>query len=230
MSVFAMLPVAFSLALAPLEEGQRNGQPIVFGTRSALTQANSLYGPTGLLTIPTAYTAEHEQFVFGAGFARELSAPSINYGIAPYVEVGGTFLQRTNARNRAIGNAKITLIPQNFGNFEVGVGVIDAVDAVNQTVYVVGSMDLTPPNWDPTGRTGNPIAFKAHLGAGTGLFQDRLFGGAEMLFPNQISLLGEYDSENFNVGLRYVHDDRFRLQLGLHDKGLIFGASTLFRF
>lgn len=230
MSVFAMIPAALALAIAPLEDGQRNGQPIVFGTRSALTQINSLYGPTGLLTIPTAYTADPQQFAFGASFGRELSAPSGNYGIVPYVEVGGAFLQRASARNRAIANAKVTIIPQNFDKFEVGVGVIDAVDAVNQTLYFVGSMDLTPPNWDPTGRTGNPIAFKIHAGAGTGLFQERIFGGAELLFPNQFALIGEYDTENFNVGLRYVHDDRFRIQLGVRDKGLILSATTLLRF
>ena len=104
------------------------------------------------------------------------------------------------------------------------------MDAINQTAYFVGSVDLTPPNWDPTGRVGSPIALKAHAGVGTGIFQERIFGGAELLFPNQYSLIGEYDSENFNFGVRYVHDDRFRAQFGVQNKSIFFNTTSILQF
>lgn len=225
MSALTLMSVMLASSASAKEK-----QPILTGTRSALTQSNSLFGPTGLMTVPTAYTADPGQVAFGASFGDGVRVPSINYGLMRYVEVGGGFVDRDNGRNRFIGNAKVTIIPQNFGNFEVGIGVIDALDAINQTAYFVGSVDLTPPNWDPTGRVGSPIALKVHGGVGTGIFQERIFGGAELLFPNQYSLLGEYDSENFNFGVRYVHDDRFRAQFGVQNKSIFFNTTSILQF
>lgn len=228
LSAFSAAIAAAASMSAMAAEGQQPG--VLAGTRTALTQTNSLYGPTGLFTIPTAYTASHRQLAFGANFSDRFSGPSFNYGIVPYIEVGGTYLQRTNAANKAIANAKVNFIPSNFNGLEVGIGVIDAADAIGQSFYFVGSADFTPPTWDPTGRVGSPVALKAHAGVGTGVFNERLFAGAELLFPNQFSLVGEYDTNDFNIGLRYVHDDRVRFQVGFVRKKLFFGATTLIQF
>lgn len=186
---------------------------------------NTLYGPTGLLVVPTAYTAVPRELRFGGTFADQVRGPSANWGVTDWIEIGGAFLDVDGGDDKAIANAKVTIHPANFRYFDVGVGIIDAADAINQTAYVVGSVNLTPPRVDsPT--DARSVGLRAHAGVGTGMFQERLFGGAELLFADGWSLIGEYDSENFNAGVRYVTPEGVRVQAGVVNKHLMFGLSA----
>lgn len=217
---FLSILVGASVAMGQVEEG----------TRGPLTNANSLYGPTGLIKIPTAYTAAQGEVQFAAAFGRNVRVPSVNYGVVKYIEIGGAFVDRESGSNKAIGNAKVTIVPENFKWFEVGVGVIDPADAIEQTIYFVASADFVPPNWDVPERGLQTLGLKGHLGAGTGLFQDKVFGGAEVLFSKNLSLIGEWDTEDFNAAVRFAPTDYFRIQLGVQGKDIHMSATTSFRF
>lgn len=225
--MLTLVPIATGVALAGAWASSTASQ-VTEGTREPLTSAATIYGPTGLIAVPTAYTVGGGQANFGAAFARHLNVPSANYGLIPFVEVGGAWLDRRNADGKLIGNAKVTIIPSNFEYFEVGVGVIDAVDAVNRSFYVVGSADLVRPNIEVEGSV--PVGFKVHAGVGSGMFRDRFIGGGELLFGNRFSAIAEYDARNFNAGLRYSHGDTFRIQAGVFDKGPFLAATTYIRF
>lgn len=209
-----------TVALAQVEEG----------TRGPLTNANSLYGPTGLIKIPTAYTAGPNEVQFSAAFGRNVRVPSVNYGVSRYIEIGGAFVDREDASNKAIASAKVTIVPQNFNWFEIGVGIIDPADAIEQTIYFVASADFTPPDWDVPEEGIRTLALKGHLGAGTGLFAEKVFGGAELLFNRNLSLIGEWDTEDFNAAIRYSPTPYFRFQLGVQGKDIHMAATTSFRF
>ncbi|MER3413033.1 MAG: hypothetical protein C4341_02115 [Armatimonadota bacterium] len=202
------------------------------GTREAVSTMNSLFGPTGLIGTPTAYVSEHNSIRFGAFFGDDLSAASGNYGIIRYVEVGGAFLDRTGVSDKAVANAKVTIIPQNFRNFEVGIGVIDAFDAIDQTFYVVGSADLVTPEWrvKVRGERFSTIGLKVHAGIGNGMFNEELFAGGELLFTKNVSLVGEWDTKDFNAAIRYAHGDYFNVQLGFFKSDFFLGATTTLRF
>lgn len=202
---------------------------VVAGTRGPLTGANTLYGPTGLMLVPTAYTVGHQEFAVSGSFGMHVRGPAINYGLIPYVEIGAAFMDRDNASNKGIANAKITLIPQNFQKFEIGVGVIDAIDAIERSFFAVGSADFSPPNiHEPiTGET--PVGFKVHGGFGTGMFKDSFIGGAELLFGNKVSLVGEYDGKNFNGAVRFSPNKDMSVQLGFQKTDFFFGLTSRFR-
>jgi hypothetical protein len=201
---------------------------VVSGTREGLTRANSIYGPTGLIRIPTAYVVDEKTIALSASFGRNIRVPAANYGIFRYIEVGGAFVDREGGSNKAIANAKVSIIPSNFRWFEIGVGVIDAVDAIKQTIYFVASADLVPPNWDVPERGLETMGLKAHLGAGTGLFGEKAFGGAEVLFNKKLSLIGEWDTEDLNAAIRYAPTNYLRIQLGVQGKDIHFSATTTF--
>lgn len=199
------------------------------GSKQPLTRSNSFYGPTGLISIPTAYTVRRNEARVGASFGKNERGPSANYGVLDFIEVGGAFIDRDGLRDKAIANAKVTIVPSNFRYFELGIGVIDVADAIDQTFYFVASADLVTPRLEaPDGSL--PVGFKVHAGAGTGMFRERLFGGAELMFGNRFSVLAEYDARNFNAALKYAPNDNLSLQLGVRDSALYFGMTSNVRF
>jgi hypothetical protein len=203
---------------------------VIPGTRSPIVRGNSAFGPTGLIAVPTAYSAAQGTWQFGAFFGRGFRGPSVNYGIIPYVEVGGAYINRDGGDDKVIGNAKVTIIPANFRNFEVGIGVIDVANAIEQSWYAVGSVDLIVPPAAEQALDTNFTRFRVHGGVGTGMFRSRLFAGAELAFDNRFSIIGEWDGRDFNGAVRYAHDDNFNVKAGFHGTHFFVGASYIMRF
>jgi hypothetical protein len=199
------------------------------GTRTYLTGANSLFGPTGLIVIPTAYSIENNTFAVSGSYGKDIRGPAANFGILQYIEIGGAFIDREGASNKAIANGKVTILPQNFRNFELGIGVIDAFDATERTLYLVGSADFIPPNIADPIEGSTAVGLKVHAGLGTGMFSEEPFAGAELLFGNKISVIGEWDTKNVNGAIRYSPNDHIRIQAGFMKTNLFFGITGKFR-
>lgn len=194
--------------------------------RVARNQHNTLLGPSGLLLVPNAYVAAPGTWQFGTSFGENTRSITLNWGATQGVELGGTFYDRERGRDKGFANAKVNIIPQNFRNFEIGIGVLDAVDAVDQTVYIVGSAYLTP------GSTleNRALGLRVHLGTGTGFFQEKLIGGAEVIVDNRFSIVGEWDGRNTNGAIRFSPDDNFRIQLGIQHTNVFLGVTYGIRF
>lgn len=205
---------------------QETPNPFVQGTRSALVGANSLVGATGLINTPTAYTAQENVVNIGAGFGEGMRGPSANFGIIQDIEVGAMWVDRPGAGNRVIANGKIHILPANFGWFEIGVGIIDAFDAIDQTIYVVGSADLAVPR----DVQDDAIRFRVHVGAGTGMYNEKLFAGAELQFNENWIAMAEWDTRDFNGGIRYVHNEDFSMMGGFANTKFFFGMTYKMRF
>lgn len=204
-----------------------SSEQTVRGTRTALRRANALWGPTGLIFIPTAYTAESKTFGWGMGLTKDFSSASLNYAILKDIEVGGAYIDRVDMSNKSIANAKVHIIPSNFDWFEIGVGVMDAVDAINQTFYFVGSADVYVPDF---ASQKGAVGLRVHAGAGTGYFSEKPFGGAELLFDRGFSGIGEWDTKNFNFAVRYAHRDEFFVEFGTYASRAMFKMSYTMRF
>ena len=187
---------------------------------------NTLFGPTGLIVTPTAQVAPHGNFNFGSTFGEKMRGPSVNWGITPGIEVGGTFLDREDASNKAIANGKIMIVPQNFRYFTVGLGVIDACDAIDRSFYIVGSADFALPRLIEE----RALGLRLHAGGGTGIFEKHMFGGAEVVITDKFSLVGEFDGINTNGVLRYRHNEAFSIQAGFQHTVLFLGATYGLRF
>lgn len=182
---------------------------------------NTLYGASGLITVPTSSTTRVERFQLGTSFGKDIRTISLNWGIFDSIEVGGTFVDRQNAANKVIATGKVTIIPQNFEWLELGFGAIDPANAINRTYYGIASVNVSIPQGDEESKLG----LRLHLGYGTGLFRDKVIGGGEVFLGNRFSIVGEYNGRDSNGALRYVHDDSLRLQLGLQGKVIYFGTT-----
>lgn len=192
-------------------EPASNNKQIVEGSRVAMRTASTLWGSTGLIFVPTAYTIGPKEFNFNMAISKDFSSATANYGLIKDVEVGFAYLARDGQEDRALANAKVHIIPSNFKNFELGIGVMDAVGAIDQTFYVVGSFDVITPDY--AAKKG-AAGLRLHAGVGTGYFSEKPFGGAELFFDRGFSLVGEWDTKNVNFAARYAHDEHFFLELG----------------
>ncbi|MFQ3587387.1 MAG: hypothetical protein SNJ74_12715 [Fimbriimonadaceae bacterium] len=206
-------------SIAPAQDGD-------LGNDILRARVNTVYGPSGLINVPHAYVASKDRIVIGVTLGKDRSA-SANVGLFDSVEIGGTYYERRDRTDgKILGNAKVNIIPANWRNFEVGIGVIDAADAVNQTVFGVASFEaMTPAALD------NQFAgLRLHGGYGSGLFRDKIIGGGELLFNNRMSLIGEYDGVDGNFAFRYVHNENVRAQIGTRGKTIFFTLVTAVNF
>lgn len=185
---------------------------------------NTFYGPSGLIHVPSAYTVAQGDIRFGTQFERDQRTLTGNYGIYRDIEVGGAWLERTGRDGKAIGNAKVRIQAANFRNVDIGIGVIDAFDAVDQTVYVVGSVNLVEPRAEDN-VLGTSVGLRAHVGYGSGVFNDHIIGGGELLFSRDFSIVGEYDGDQANFGLRFARTN-FSAQAGVANHRLFFGFTA----
>ncbi|MBX3096717.1 MAG: hypothetical protein KF812_07640 [Fimbriimonadaceae bacterium] len=207
---------------APLQ-----GSPFIEGSRDSRRQARTIWGSTGLIFIPSAYTVDPNEYGFGMAVTKDFTSASGVFGIVQDVEVGASYLSRSGQDNKFIANAKVHILPSNFRDFELGIGVLDAADAANQTFYFVASADLiTPALAEERGAVG----MRVHAGVGTGYFSEKPFAGGELFFPNGFSLVGEWDTKNFNTAVRYAHDDEFFIEAGTYSSRLMVKMSYVMRF
>ncbi len=182
---------------------------------------NTLYGASGLITVPTSSTTRVERFQLGTSFGKDIRTISLNWGIFESIEIGGTFVDRQNAANKIIATGKVTIIPQNFEWLELGFGAIDPANAIKRTYYGMASVNVSIPQQGEA----RSLGLRLHLGYGTGLFRDKVIGGGELFLGNRFSVVGEYNGRDSNGALRYVHDDSLRLQLGIQGKVIYFGTT-----
>jgi hypothetical protein len=190
------------------------------------SRSSSLFGPTGLFSVPTADVLAARKFQIGTHFGRDLSTVGVNAGFANFVEVGVCYLDRENADNRTIASAKLQFIPTGFETVKIGVGVIDMAKAVERTGYIILSTRAkVPPDVEDT-----VSQLIVHAGYGTGLFKEKIIGGAEGVLAARWRLILEYDGDNLNGGLRYSHDQSLRLQAGVWRNQLFFSASYALEF
>jgi hypothetical protein len=184
-------------------------------------RVNTLFGSTGLITVPTSTTTRVERFQLGTAFGHNVRTVSLNWGIFEGIEVGGAVVDRTGADNKVIGTAKVTILPQNFDWLELGFGTIDPFDAIEKTFYGIASVNVRVPSEAQE----KVVGLRLHLGYGTGLFRDKFIGGAELFLDKRFSVVAEYNGADTNAALRYVHDDSLRLQLGTQAKVIYFSTT-----
>jgi hypothetical protein len=200
------------------------------------TGMNTTFGPTGLITVPNAYTVRNRELRLGGTWGKEFSGPTGNYGIIDFIEVGGAYVMRRTRDDKAIAHGKVTLYPSNLEWLTVGIGVIDPFDAIDQTAYFVGSVDLSPKAVGAVKEGAEAasrqvaVGFRAHAGVGTGLFRERLIGGGELIFDNHLAIIGEYDAVNLNMALRYKTKSNVQVQAGLRDKKIFLGLTAPVEF
>lgn len=212
--------------LLAIAAGVISAIPVLAQNPALPSRTSTILGPTGLFSVPTADVLSARKFQVGTHFGRDLSTVAANAGIANFVEVGVSYLDRDTADNRTIANAKIQFIPTGFENLKIGVGVIDIAKAVERSGYMMLSTRAkVPPEAEDT-----VSQIILHAGYGTGLFREKIIGGAEGVLTPHWRVVLEYDGDNLNGGLRYSHDEYLRLQVGVLRNQLFFSAGYTLEF
>jgi hypothetical protein len=204
------------------EEGESASKETLENLRGRFT---SIFGPVGLIRIPTAYTTPAKNGQVGMTISPDLRTVAANYGIIRSVDVGVTVADRSRNHVKGLFNAKVNIIPSNFDRFQLGIGFIDLFDALNQTFYAVGSVDVFT-----TTIQNQVYAMRAHGGFGSGLFRDKFIGGVELLLTRQFSLVGEYNGDNFAFGGRWTPGQNFGFQIGVQDENIFVNSTYNVRF
>lgn len=172
---------------------------------------NTVVGPTGLITVPSAYVVEAKQLSLSTTIADD-NTFAANYGVMNGVELGACFVNAESGVDKTIFNAKVHVIPANFKGFELGLGVLDASNEVQRSYYVMASANMaSAENLRRRGIAG----LRLHAGVGSGRWGDHFIGGAEVVLNGHFSIVTEYDSNDVNVAARYIHGNGFGLQTGL---------------
>lgn len=165
----------------------------------------SLQGFTGVLNTPNAHVTD-EGWLYATYANQEESKwrhkvsfqddYQFSVGMFSFVEVGGRFFEAPGAGRDLSANIKVTSAPLTrnipmLPVFAVGIQDIGGGAALLQSKYVVVSEEL----------------WRFRLSAGYGAGPDRmdgLFAGGELKLHDWVYLLGEYDTQETNVGARLV--------------------------
>lgn len=214
MRTYLMLGVLLtSIAFSAAQVEPRGENPAI--------RVNTLFGATGLITVPTSTTTRFDRFQLGVALGHNVRTVSLNWGIFDGVEVGGVVVDCNNQNNKVIATGKVTIIPQNFDWLELGFGTIDPFDAINKTFYGMASVNVRVPSQAEE----QVVGVRLHLGYGTGIYRDKVIGGGEVFLNGQFSVVGEYNGVDSNFALRYVYDNNLRLQLGTQAKVIYFSTT-----
>ncbi len=191
---------------------------------SQSTQMNTFYGPTGLMRVPTADIAAVHKAQVGVALVEDQWALSARYGMNRYSEVGATLLNQDDSSTDVLAAAKLRVEPGNIEWFDLGLGVIDPFDVLDDSYYLVASTKKIPIS-------GDAVGFRAHLGYGTGVFNQDPIGGGELYLDRHFAVVGEYDGRRGNFALRYNHlRQPFAIQAGVAESDLFISATTTLEF
>lgn len=167
-------------------------------TTCAAEAAPTVTGSTGMLYTPTADVLRDGHFSLGYHHLEDAEAYTVGYGMSNAWEISAAALDYDHHSSDLYLNTKFSLMSEDIMRPGIALGMEDALDERERTVYAVASKAL-------------PLGFRVHAGIGDGRF-DGVFGGIEKTF-NPLGITGsaafpattlsaEYDGEEMIYGLR----------------------------
>ncbi|MPL68937.1 hypothetical protein SDC9_14670 [bioreactor metagenome] len=202
---------------------------LLYGTIFALclgtatvSAAPSVNGSTGLINTPSADVLQEGDFSLGYYDLKHDNVGVFNLGLANRLEIGVAGFHYDKQDNETMLNAKLSLIPEKVLIPGLAVGIEDATDEKDRSVYAVASKGL-------------PLGFRIHAGVGNGRY-DGLFAGIEKqlsplglvtgnnIFP-ATSLIAEYDGDDMNYGARISIIPGLKVDAGWRNDEAYYGIS-----
>jgi hypothetical protein len=175
--------------------------------------APNYLGISGLINTPTAEVSPMRSYDVHVHGTDNIIAYGLNFGITKGLEISGTVLDPDFGGSRTLANAKYRLAEEKGSSPAIAVGGMDLADTLDLSVYGVLSKGFGKVALG--GRSG--LGLRAHVGYGSGAFNDNLFGGVELLWSDRLTLMGEYDGSDFNFGGRFGVGTGVHLDLGILD-------------
>lgn len=168
----------------------------------------SYYSNTGLFLTPSAsvVTDKHFNLSFKKIFAEKpirnkTNIFNVNYGLTKDLEIGAASWEEEGNENIQYLSAKYNLTNETDKDPEISIGLIYGTNKNSQgekqtALYVVASQKLIWPK-----KVASKYYIRGHLGIGNEIYKGG-FGALELVLNEATRIITEYDSKNFNYGLR----------------------------
>jgi hypothetical protein len=166
---------------------------------AAVQAAPAINGSTGLINTPSADALREGQVSLGYYHLKDGQAGSITFHAAKNLEIGAAGFRLDGHFDKTSVNAKLALVPEKLFIPGLAVGVVDAADKEERSIYAVASKAL-------------PLGFRVHVGAGNGQFNGGFAGLEKTISPLSLltgnntfpatTLIAEYDGRHMNYGAR----------------------------
>lgn len=192
----------------------------------------TLYGFTGLLTVPTAHTLGSGTYNVGVN-SGELEdwddfAYYANFGLGQETEAGvlifrsddsggSSQIDTTSLRrnqDETFLSIKRNLTAPDEGGPQIAGGIFDITDEVETTVYMVATWEQGRVVGQISGREVHFLDL--HAGFAAGIFED-FFAGVNLRFGPNLIILGEWIMDDINLGVRLSPAPNFTIDAGLLD-------------
>lgn len=194
---------------------------LCFGTATA-SAAPSVNGSTGLVNTPSADVLHEGDFSLGYYHLKDGGVGVFNTNLTGRLEIGAAGFRYDNQDNKTMINAKYGLVPETILTPGLAIGVEDAGDEKDRSLYAVASKGL-------------PLGFRVHVGTGNGRY-DGLFAGIEkqisplgLITGNSVfpatSLIAEYDGKEMNYGARISVVPGLKVDAGWRNHEAYYGFS-----
>lgn len=216
-----------------------------------LLQGQNLQGLSGLYTIPTAAMSQDGTVSIGSSYLSKEYVPFSGYNdnaVTPYLTFTFLPFAEFSVRITKLINSKITT--QGIGDRTFSMRVRLLKEKQYMPGVVIGLHDLMAVYGGSDAVYNNSLYFVAskhfdisslidnigiHIGYGSDIIEARtynfvgLFGGVSVSILNSLEIMGEYDAERFNAGLRITLFNYIKLLGGFMEmKHFSGGASVSF--
>lgn len=194
----------------------------VFMGTVTVSAAPSVNGSTGMINAPTADVLQEGQFSLGYYHLKDGGVGVFDTNLTGRLEVGAAGFRYDGQDSKTLVNAKYGVIPETVLTPGLAIGVEDAGNVKERSVYAVASKGL-------------PFGFRVHVGTGNGQY-DGIFAGIEkrlsplgMITGNNVfpttSLIAEYDGKYMNYGARVSVVPGLKVDAGWRDHEPYYGIS-----
>lgn len=183
----------------------------------------SIFGPTGLLRVPTVDTIDAGGMEFGAHLVTdEVFTANMAVGVIDRLELSAGYINPDNGPSNAIISGKWRVFGEFEGEKDFGlcVGVFDLTDEFNRTVFFSAEKHFEVGETKVRGVAG---------WSESNSLVDGLYAGAEIFLGRNYSALVEYDGEDVNAALRWPFGERMKLNVGSVSDELYVGAQYVLR-
>lgn len=181
----------------------------------------TITGSTGMIYTPTADVLREGHFSLGYHHLDHAKAYTFGYGLSNAWEITGSSFDYDHHGDDFYLNTKFSLMSENVARPGIAIGIEDAFDERDRTVYAVASKAL-------------PLGFRVHAGIGDGRF-DGVFGGIEKTF-NPLGITGssifpamtlsaEYDGAKMIYGIRLAIVPGLKAQVAWRGSHTYIGAT-----
>jgi len=161
------------------------------------TSAPSVLGLTGAIITPTTELPPVKGLNVGYHWLADTldSAAKVNVAPIPKVEIGALWWDPAAAGvdEELVFNAKYVFVEEDEKNPAVAAGVIDIGDDVDQAWFGVISKVFN---------ADGEVPITINLGGASGDTIDGIFGSVKLALHEDVDVIGEYDSEEFNFAVR----------------------------